>query len=97
MQEYALTQQGDPICLSEYATDIVGTNTNTHLVLLEDFSSGSHSMLGKDHVNPNAEFNEFVLKSREGRSRLSYALNIKTRSLCNYFKQSREKWDQHVF
>ena len=52
--EYGLTQQGDPICLSEYANDILNENQNTHIVLCEDFSTGMGPALIQSYLSPDA-------------------------------------------
>ena len=71
-REYALTKQGDPICLNEYATGLSTDRPNIYVVLTEDYSTGMGETLTKDYINKDAEFDEFLLPSREGRRRLSY-------------------------
>ena len=60
------------MCLNEYATGISTNKPNIYVVLTEDYSSGMGAALTKDHINRDAEFDELLLPSREGRKRLSY-------------------------
>ena len=76
VREYALTPQGDPICLSEYACLILNNNENTHLVLIEDYSSAMGPALKLSHINESATFDELKLDRREGRNRLIYIYNM---------------------
>ena len=94
--EYGLTQKGDPICLNEYATDILAKNMNTHVQLFEDFSTGMGPALKEEYINKNANFNDFMLKSRLGRSRLTYAFNMKCEKMYQFFSDFRQKQERHI-
>ena len=67
------------------------------MVLSEDFSSEMMIKLKESHLNPNAVFDELLLTNREGRSRLTYAINQKSLAKCQLYNERRYKWDQHVF
>ena len=95
--EYAITCNGEPICLSEYATDITQSTLSTVVMLNEDYSSYMGKLLTKDHINLESGLDEKILKSREGRDRLTYGFNVKNLKVHQYFKDSREVHDRHVF
>ena len=73
--EYALTEKGEPICLSEYASQIIAESAHSYILLIEDFSTGMGPQLKDSHISPDAVFDELVLTQRPGRTRLSYAFN----------------------
>ena len=72
--------------MNEYATDILASSKNIHIVLTEDFSFGMCLSLNESHVNPDAEFDELLLESRESRSRLSYIFRMKSLAKYEYYK-----------
>ena len=49
--------------------------------------------LNESHINQNAEFDELLLTNREGRSRLTYAINQKSLAKCKLYNERRFKWD----
>ena len=42
-------------------------------------------------------FDELLLTNRQGRSRLTYAINQKCLAKCQQYDERRLKWDLHVF
>ena len=95
--EYAITCNGEPICLSEYANDITQSTKSTVVMLTEDYSSWMGSLLTRDHISLESGLDEKILPSRDGRDRLTYGFNVKNLKLHDYFKNSREVHDRHVF
>ena len=81
LPEYAITKNGDPICLSEYASQIVAETDLSHVILIEDFSTGMGPLLKETHINVNAIFDELILRKHPERSRLQYAFNAKFEKL----------------
>ena len=67
------------------------------MVLTEDYSSEMMIKLNETHLNPNAELDELMLTNRDGRSRLTYAINQKSLAKCQLYNERRWKWDQHVY
>ena len=80
--EYGITEKGEPICLSEYASQIIAESAHAYILLVEDFSTGMGPQLTDAHISPDAVFNELVLTQRPGRTRLSYAFNAKFEKIC---------------
>ena len=52
--------------------------------------------LKEEYINPNAKFNDFMLKSRLGRSRLTYAFNMKCEKMYQFFSDYRQKQERHI-
>ena len=83
--------------MNEYATSIANDNSSTYILLTEDFSTGMGPALKRKHINENAEFDELLLDSREGRRRLSYSYTMKSLAKYKFFKEKRERDQNHVF
>ena len=65
--------------------------TDTHVVLIEDFSFWMSNALKAEHLSKEAGIDEFRIDDYIGRERLHYCYNVKTRSLHDYFKTARKK------
>ena len=96
VREYAMTILGEPICLNEYAAQIVAQTTRTHVILTEDYNFWMGRVLKKEHINLESGIDELMASEYIGRDRLHYGFNVKSVSLYEYFKKARKR-NRHVF
>ena len=67
VREYALTTSGEPICLNEYAAQILSETTRTHIMLNEDYSYWMAFLVKKQHINLESGMDEMKNSKHTGR------------------------------
>ena len=77
IEEYGLGIAGEPINLSDITAEIVAVTKNTHVLLLEDFSTGMGPLLNESHICKNAVFNDITIEESTDLGRFHYAFNAK--------------------
>ena len=88
---YVLTSDGQPICLNEYATRIANYK-NVHVVELDSIQNDY--LLREHHIDFDCNWNELVLKDRQGRSNLTLVQDCDFKELkesIHHMKQTHER------
>lgn len=70
MKYFALTKDGHPVGVAEYAADIAA-GQRIHVVQFYDWDPNKHWRVEVPHIANDARFYDFVLKSRPGYARTS--------------------------
>ena len=58
-------------------------------MLFEDWQSDTAALSNINHVNPNSQFQEHILKTRLGRKRLHYWQKADIDQIFKYFNDAR--------
>ena len=75
VENFALTCDGEPICLSEYATEIASIK-GVHVLFMQDWDPTKNSKLGSIHLKEGANPYEMVLSERPGLEDISIFNNV---------------------
>ena len=97
IEEYGLGIAGKPINLSDITAEIVAVTKNTHVLLLEDFSTGMGPLLNESHISKNAVFNDITIEESTDLGRFHYAFNAKIQEMHRFFQACRKQSNRHVF
>ena len=94
---FGLTKKGEAICLNEYAAHISEFNS-TQVILIEDWQAESN-LYPDDaaYISPLTEFQELVLPSRPGRSRLHYLSGSSISAIYSLFEVAKNQQERRTF
>ena len=93
---FGLTKSGEAICLTEYAAYISEFNS-TQVILIEDRQTES-SKYPDDaaYISPLTKFQELVLPSRPGRSRLHHS-DRQISAIYSRFEVAKNQQERRTF
>ena len=96
VSNFALTTDGEPICLLEYATEIASFS-GVHVLFMQDWDPTKNSKLGQVHLKEGANPYEKVLAERPGQEDISIFNNVLMTQFNSYFKDARLKEGRDIF
>ena len=83
--------------MSDITAEIVAATKHTHVLLLEDFSTGMGPLLTESHICKDAVFNDITIEESTDLGRFHYAFNAKIQEMYRFFLARRKQGDRHVF